>query len=210
MSETLDQIHDRLEIERPGFKAEVDRIMAENARNKTEAEQKQAAATQMHRARPRPKFTDLSFVGKKYRSRNRRSANKVTAWAVNPNYKDASTGVDYAWQFMHYLNQLNGTGKNIAGYGGSLAAVIEDMADTLAACKGQQQRDAHLRVIRGFCAPLECSALVYFDSGRGASDDSKALTYAQRKEETIHHKAGILDAETRAFAHKWMMFEGQL
>ncbi len=48
----------------------------------TEAQQAQELAA--WKARPVMKFNALSFVGKAYRSRGRRSANKVTAWAVNP------------------------------------------------------------------------------------------------------------------------------
>jgi hypothetical protein len=148
MNETLDQIHDSLETEHPGFKAEVSRIMAANAQK--EADDAQTA--QQWRDRKRVKFTDLSFVGKNYRSRNRRSANKVTAWAVktpDTNKAAAAQGAAMAVEFCQWT-----VDSPIAGAGRGLFEVIEGMADRLAKAKPRDRWTEETR-ITAFCSVLE-------------------------------------------------------
>lgn len=154
MSETIDQMIERFEVERPGYKAELARIMAESAQKKADDER----TAQQWRDRRRVKFTDLSFVGKKYRSRSRRSANKVTAWAVKTpdTHQDAAAqGVAMAMEFCQWT-----VDSLVASTGLGLFEVIRGMAERLAKV---QQRDLWREEIRitGFCSILESHASLF-------------------------------------------------
>ena len=161
-----------------------------------------AAHVQAYRDRPDLKFSELPFVGKKYRSRNRRSANKVTAWAVKPP-ADISDGAVMGDSYAMALITMLGRGRNDAspwcGYGIHLERVIEGMADTLATCK-PCDRDKHLAVIRGFCSLFECAAMVWIDGGRGIPEQALANTYAHRLHTEARHHAGLRDCHSRPWS----------
>lgn len=160
--------------------------------------QREAKALTDYRSRPKPKFSELPFVGKKYRSRNRRSADKLTAWAVKPELgaMAAVQGFEYARQFMHALHAMNVNGREPwAGYGVSLENIIEGMADTLATCK-PSDKYAHLKVIRGFCSVLETAVIEFLDSN-SSDEQFNAATYQLRMAHLEGRKPHVYDCNTR-------------
>jgi len=159
MSETTDQMIERMMIERPGFKESYERVVAETAQRALDAATQEVTNAQTAKQwseRKKVKFTDLSFVGKAYRSRNRRSA-KVTAWAVKtePFRAAAAQGVSMAMEFCQWT-----VDAKVAGTGLGLAQIIEGMADRLEKAKGPERWSEQLR-IRGFCSVLETHAQLF-------------------------------------------------
>lgn len=168
MSETLDQIFARLEIERPGDKANLEAMLARDK-----------ATTDAWKARPVTKLATLPFVGQSYRSRGRRSADKVSAWAVKPpkcGSEAAVLGADYAFQFAAMMKHPENS--KFCGTGHFLEAVILGMADTLAGAT-DKDREQHLACIRGFAAVIEAGASSWL-SGLGGSDSSNAIQHRER------------------------------
>lgn len=153
--ETIDQMVERFEIERPGFKAEFDCIMADTAQKKIDDDR----TAQLWRDRKRVKFADLSFVGKKYRSRNRRSANKMSAWAIKTptNLRDAAAqGVSMGMEFCQWIVDSPHAGS---GYG--LFEVVKGMAERLASLEGGYDQFGEEVRIRGLCSVLETYAQLF-------------------------------------------------
>ena len=179
----------------PEFRAHMAAVESEQAAKKV----RDAANVQAYRDRPDLKFSELPFVGKKYRSRNRRSANKVTAWAVNPPATigdGAVMGAGYAMALITMLGRGRDVASSWLGYGVTLERVIEGMADTLVTCK-PCDRERHLAVIRGFCSLFECAAMVWVDGGRGSPEQALANTYADRQRTTALHDANLRDCHSR-------------
>ena len=89
------------------------------------------------------KLNALSFVGKAYRSRGRRSADKVTAWAVNPpacTAEAAALGTGFAFEFADMV--AHSQDSKFCGMGYMLGAVIVGMADAMAKA-GPDEREQH-------------------------------------------------------------------
>ena len=110
------------------------------------------------KARPVKRFNALPFVGKAYRSRARRSANKVTAWAVNPpacTSEAAAFGAGLAFEFAEMVAYSEDA--KFCGTGYLLEAVIVGMADAMAKA-GPNEREGHIACIRGFAGVLESCA----------------------------------------------------
>ena len=110
------------------------------------------------KARPVKRFNALPFVGKAYRSRGRRSANKVTAWAVNPpecTAEAAALGAGLAFEFADMVAYSEDA--KFCGTGYMLGAVIVGMADAMATA-GPNERERHIACIRGFAGVLESCA----------------------------------------------------
>ena len=117
-------------------------------------------------------FNALPFVGKAYRSRGRRSADKVTAWAVNPpecTAEAAALGADYAFQFADMVAYSDDA--KFCGTGYMLEAVIVGMADAVAKA-GPDGRERHIACIRGFAGVLESCASSWL-AGWSDSEDAR-------------------------------------
>lgn len=138
-----------------------------------------AATTAAWTTRPVTTLSTLPFVGKTYRSRGRRSANKVSAWAVKPPEfpsEAAALGASHAFEFADMMHHAENA--RICGTGHLLEAVILGMADTLAKAT-DKDREQHIACIRGFAAVLEASASAWL-SGFGNSDSSNATQHHTR------------------------------
>lgn len=189
---------DHPELDTPEFRAGCAKVKA----GRLAKQQRDAEVLEAYRARPKPKFSELPFVGKKYRSRNRRSADKSTAWAVKPELGEmaAMQGYEYARQFLHHINakahdELEGGCDPWAGFGVSLENIVLGMADTLASCK-PSDKDSHLRVIRGFCSVMEIAAIQALDSF-GMDEKFNADTYQIRMAHLDTHKPYVFDCNAR-------------
>ena len=170
MSEVLERIIDRLEIDRPGHQSVLERIL-----EKKEAAAKKAATdtltARQWRERRRMKFTDLSFVGKEYRSRNRRSADKMTAWAVksvSTSKEAAAQGVSMGMEFAQW-----NVDSKLSGSGIGLAQVIEGIAERLAKVGPEDYFQERTRLI-GFCSVLETYAQLF--AGYACQSDLERAT----------------------------------
>ena len=98
-----------------------------------ELQAQQAQVLAAWKSRQVKQFNALPFVGKAYRPRGRRSANKVTAWAVDPSEctaEAAALGADYAFQFADIVAYSENA--KFCGIGYMLEAVIAGMADAMA------------------------------------------------------------------------------
>ena len=162
-----DALIDKMELDHPGYKANYLAYISE--RESVEAAWK---------ARPVTKLSTLPFVGKTYRSRGRRSANKVSAWAVKPpecTGEASVLGADYAFQFAAMMKHPENARFCGAGY--FLEAVIVGMADALAKAT-PQDRAQHLACIRGFAGVLEAGASSWLCGGD--SDSGNATQHQTR------------------------------
>ncbi len=181
-------------LDTPEFRACYAHLQADQLAQK----QRDAQVLEAYRNRPKPKFSELPFVGKKYRSRNRRSADKMTAWAVKPEPGEVAAiqGFEYARQFMHALSARTTDGREPwAGYGISLENIIVGMADTLSGCKPSDEA-AHLKVIRGFCSAMELAAIAFVDSN-SADEQFNAATYQLRMAHLDNHKPHVFDCNSQ-------------
>lgn len=163
--------------------------------------QRNTQALEAYRNRPMPKFSELPFVGKKYRSRNRRSADKMTAWAVKPELgaMAAVQGFEYARQLIQSIGTRNSEGKMPwVAYGVHLENIIIGMADTLANCK-PDDKNANLTVIRGFCSLMEMAAVDFLD-GNTTDEKLNAATYARHMARIDEHKPHVYDCNTQPWA----------
>ena len=124
------------------------------------------------KARPVKRFNALPFVGKAYRSRGRRSANKVTAWAVNPpecTAEAAALGAGLAFEFADMVAYSEDA--KFCGTGYLLEAVIVGMADAMAKA-GPDERKQHMACIRGFAGVLESCASSWL-AGCSEAEDAR-------------------------------------
>lgn len=163
-----DTIMARLETKYPGFNAEVEAKLARDA-----------ATTAAWKLRPVKTLATLDSTGKAYRSRGRRSVNKMSAWAVKPpqcTSEAAVLGASHAFEFAAMMRHAENA--KLCGTGHLLEAVILGMADTLAKAT-DKDREQHLACIRGFAAVLEAGSSTWL-SGLGGSDSSNATQHQTR------------------------------
>lgn len=135
---------------------------------------------QAWRARKLKKFTDLSFVGAAYLSRNRRSADKTSAWAV-PTPPSSLTGRQDAVeqgviQGIEFCQCMVDNLSNVSG-GVYLTEVIMGMADALAKA---DDREGCLARIRGFASVLEAACVIYLTDGSNQPDHRKQQVATHR------------------------------
>ena len=163
-----------------------------------ERKAQQAQILAQWKARHVKRFNALSFVGPEYRSRNRRSAKKVTAWAVNPpecTAEAAALGTGFAFEFADMV--AHSQDAKFCGTGYMLGAVIVGMADAMAKA-GPDERERHIACIRGFAGVLESCASAWLACH---SDSENAEQYqtrlAQLSEVQVHMRINNAASRTR-------------
>ena len=118
-------------------------------------------------ARPVATLATLPFVGKTYRSRGRRSVNKVSAWAVKlPKHASeaAALGARYGFEFADLFGHPENA--KLCGSGFLLEAVILGMSEALAKAT-PTDRERHIACIRGFAGILEAGASTWLSGING-------------------------------------------
>ena len=152
------------------------------------------------------KLNALSFVGKAYRSRGRRSADKVTAWAVNPpacTAEAAALGTGFAFEFADMV--AHSQDSKFCGLGYMLGAVIVGMADAMAKA-GPDEREQHMACIRGFAGVLEsCASSWLACHSDSANAEQHKTRLAQLSEVQVHMRVNNAASRTRqnkAFTHE--------